>query len=333
MSTYVTLHKIQVQNANCIAGLTYGFPAITHFLGYIHELSRKLQLSHQLKLEGCAVICHKHQVHAYQPKGMGEYVLAQSRNPVLTKEQAMKLNSEGKTPPIMEEGKMHLTLSLVTHCTGMIGGSADVSALQAYLKNLCCTRKLAGGVINSLDNIFVDTCNSDADQQRLSQLMKRRLLPGFVLRNQSTCLREHFIDCQQNYPGATLIDAWMDFFTLKYRAVPKLKAEEELSNRTDADWKHVAKPQQGYLVPLMVGYKAISDEFPPGALMDVRDVEVPFNFVEAAYGIGEWVSPHRLQNIDDAMWFYQPKSGWFLCDHTEQSESDIEDDDNDWEFL
>ncbi|WP_205619382.1 type I-F CRISPR-associated protein Csy2 [Salinivibrio socompensis] len=32
MAQYLLLKHIEVQNANAIAGLTYGFPAITHFL-------------------------------------------------------------------------------------------------------------------------------------------------------------------------------------------------------------------------------------------------------------------------------------------------------------
>ncbi|PVF10187.1 type I-F CRISPR-associated protein Csy2, partial [Yersinia pestis] len=50
MSSLIVLHQVRVENANAIAGLTYGFPAITHFLGYSHALSRKLQSSHGLTL-------------------------------------------------------------------------------------------------------------------------------------------------------------------------------------------------------------------------------------------------------------------------------------------
>ena len=34
MSQYVLIKKLNVQNANAIAGLTYGFPAITNFLSF-----------------------------------------------------------------------------------------------------------------------------------------------------------------------------------------------------------------------------------------------------------------------------------------------------------
>lgn len=58
MSSLILLRRIRVENANAIAGLTYGFPAITHFLGFSHALSRKLKETHGLNIDGCAVVSH-----------------------------------------------------------------------------------------------------------------------------------------------------------------------------------------------------------------------------------------------------------------------------------
>lgn len=65
MSSLILLRRLRVENANAIAGVTWGFPAITHFLGFTHALSRKLTQSHGLRLDGCAVVCHQHQIHAH----------------------------------------------------------------------------------------------------------------------------------------------------------------------------------------------------------------------------------------------------------------------------
>jgi CRISPR-associated protein Csy2 len=37
MNQYILIERIKVQNANAIAGFTWGFPAITHFLGFVHK--------------------------------------------------------------------------------------------------------------------------------------------------------------------------------------------------------------------------------------------------------------------------------------------------------
>ena len=42
MKQYILLDRLKVQNANAISGFTWGFPSITHFLGFTHNLQRKL---------------------------------------------------------------------------------------------------------------------------------------------------------------------------------------------------------------------------------------------------------------------------------------------------
>ena len=109
MSHVIVLRHLQVENANAVAGLTYGFPAISHFLGYVHALSRKLQASHGLTLGGCGVICHRRQIHAHSSGR--DYQFALTRNP---------LTKEAKTAAFNEEGRMHMTVSLVIECAGEI---------------------------------------------------------------------------------------------------------------------------------------------------------------------------------------------------------------------
>ena len=147
MSSLIILRNVQVENANAIAGFTYGFPGITNFLGYTHALSRKLQVSHGLTLDGCGVICHHHQVQCYQPGGRGDYVFAQSRNP---------LTKEGETSPIVEEGRMQLTVSLVLECNGLIAnGDFGIAELKQHLELFCPTMRLAGGTITTIRQVEI----------------------------------------------------------------------------------------------------------------------------------------------------------------------------------
>ncbi len=326
MSTYITLNHIQVQNANCVNGLTFGFPAITHFLGYVHALSRKLEQSHQLKLGGTAVVCHSHQVHAYQPKGFGEYVFALTRNP---------LTKGGETAPIIEEGKMHLTVSLVIQCEGLIkGGGEGIKALQKHLYQQCVIQKLAGGRINNIRNIVIESANSDEEKKKLTQKIRRRLLPGFLLLDRTAFLEKHFIALQKDDPSTEMLDAWLDFSTLKFKAEPQLNEGEGINEKTKGDWKYIPKPQPGYLVPIVTGYRAISETVDAGKISGTRDSKIPFCFVEAVYGVGEWQSPHRMQDINDVLWHYHYEEGWYLCSNQEyiKSGTEIHEDDN-FDFI
>src|SRR5690554_6212642 len=107
MKSLLSIKNIKVENANAIAGLTYGFPAVSNFLGFTHALSRALNKKLGLSLGGCAIICHQHRVQAYQPAGWGDYVFALTRNP---------LTKEGNTQPFNEEGRMHMEVSLLIEC-------------------------------------------------------------------------------------------------------------------------------------------------------------------------------------------------------------------------
>ena len=299
MSRYLLLKDISVQNANAIAGLTYGFPAMTNFLGFAHALSRKLPSEFSTTLGGVAVISHENIVHARQPQEWGDYVFALTRNP---------LTQKGTTAPINEEGRMNMTISLLIEVHGLLGGAIEQeNSLVNSVKHLIPRLRIAGGQIIQIGSISLT--NKDEDKKVL-----RRLMPGFVLLDRSDYLTEHVKNQNEQDDQCTVFDAWCDFYKLKYQAIrveSDIEDQEELSNK--AKWDFVPKPQMGYLVPIMSGYCAISPLYEAGKVEKVRDTTVSVVFAEAAYGIGEWMSPHRLANIDNAIWRYEHCEPWYVA--------------------
>lgn len=89
MSQYIVLSKIKIQNANSIAGFTWGFPAITQFLGFTHALNRKISSQYNgeydTQLSGCMVIANQVDNKVYQPRAYGDFEFLQSRNPPVWK--------------------------------------------------------------------------------------------------------------------------------------------------------------------------------------------------------------------------------------------------------
>lgn len=307
---YIIFERLNVQDANCIAGFTYGFPAITHFLGFGHALSRKLSQSQQLALQGCAVICHEHQVHAYQPKEFGDYVFAQSKNPPLFKKHATT------TPPIIEEGKMNMSVSLIMECPNFnISRQVEINALKQTLISLAYQHRLAGGSIQHIQDVHVLTAKTTPEETTKQMLkIKRLLLPGFVLMDRSDLLAEHYLQRQEIQPEAELIDAWLDFSAMKYQAKPLLKEDEQEPNeQTKAEWIWLEKPAKGWLVPITNGYKAISPVYLAGEVANTRNPAYPFCFVEASHSVGEWRSLHRIQQVTDMYWQYRYEKDWYLC--------------------
>lgn len=213
MSQYILISRLKVQNANAIAGFTWGFPAITHFLGFTHNLERKLNDIREYSdvgLSGCAVIVHENHTHGY-----GEYDVqfTQSRNPAYFKEDVLKIEQE-KGVSVIEEGKMNMTVSLLIGCHGMIGNRKD--DFIDWLKRACLTQRLAGGsILNNALNIEIFS-----DSPENLRLIKRKLLPGFVLMDRASYLQEHYEALCQSNPETELLDAWLDFAILKKAARP-----------------------------------------------------------------------------------------------------------------
>ncbi|WP_373328330.1 type I-F CRISPR-associated protein Csy2 [Cronobacter turicensis] len=306
MSSLILLSHLRVENANTVAGLTWGFPAITHFLGYMHALSRQLTESHGLQLDGCAVICHEHQAHAYTSGR--DYQFALTRNP---------LTRDGKTAAFNEEGRMHLTVSLVFECHGEItNGEQGRAALAGHLHTLCQTHKLAGGSIVALRGVnVIDYPHDEKETRRLLF----RLLPGFALLDSSPLLAAHHQTLIEKDEQATLLDAWLDFAALKIAATV---SEDNPAPGPDepAQWRYLEKPAPGFLVPLMTGYQRLSELLPAGQVANARDDKTPFAWVEAVYGIGEWRGLHRIKTLSELFWRYRTTETGYYCCGAQQSE-------------
>lgn len=298
MSSLILLRRVRVENANAIAGLTWGVPAITHFLGFAHALSRRLTETHGLRIDGCAVVSHEHQVHAHTSGR--DYQFALTRNP---------LTREANTASFNEEGRMHMTVSLLLECHGEIpNGEYGQRGLAEYLSQVCPTLRLAGGIVVDVETITVMAMPStDREMRRLQW----QLMPGFALRDRSSWLVQHHQTLLENHPDATLLDAWLDFAALKIQA--EMPEDGNLREGEPADWHVVPKPNPGYLVPLMTGYQRISELYAPGVVENARDAETPFAFTEAVYGVGEWCGLHRIRSLDEIFWRYRTTETGYYC--------------------
>ena len=293
MSYLILLPHISVENANAVSGVTWGFPAMTHFLGYVHALSRKINSDFGVSLGGCAVISHEHHVQAYTSGR--EYQFALTRNP---------LTKEGKTASFNEEGRMHLTVSLLIECQGEIAnGDYGQTELIDSLTMLCQGQKLAGGNIISMRNPKILPFPTDDKQLRKTLW---QLMPGFVLYDRHEYLMEHYQAKKVAQPEIELLDAWLDFSAIKYQA-------EKEQDSDEVNWVYQPKPMPGYLVPLMCGYQRISPLYSPETVKNSRDDNASFAFVEAVYGVGEWRGLHRVTDIESILWRYHTTDSGYYC--------------------
>lgn len=326
MSSYILLERIKVENANCIAGLTYGFPAVTAFLGFEHFLSRQFKAQFGIGFNGCAIFCHDYKVNSYE-----QYYtrFIQSRNPPST------LKGKGgdakKPAPIIEESKMDMVVSLLLRCDNNLAtNSEDINAYINALKSYIYSARLAGGSIYHIRSIRMLGNDMTA--------LKRAILPSFVLLDATHLLEAHFNECQQEQPNKLLLDIWTDFFAYKEQAVQDDVVQDgatlnkKTPNKTakEVTWARYIPPnKKGWIVPLMKGFKGISPLYDPSEVDNLRDTRYPFRFVEAVHGLGEWRSVHRLEDLDSIFWRYQVSDEWYLCEqtsHIKESKQSLIDD-------
>ena len=328
MKHLLLLNNLRVENANAISGMTWGFPAPTNFLGFAHALSRKCQnkWGESASLSGVGIVCHSHQVHTQRPSGF-EHVFALSRNP---------LTKDGKTAPFNEEGRMHMTVSLLVECEFdpldlALGDELPEQRIRQFENQLLdwlATQRLAGGTITEIGRVRYSSFDETSEESiRSFRRQMLRLIPGFVLLDRSDLLQAHHAIRLEENPDAELLDSWLDFVALCYQPEPVglEEGEDPIPGETKADWQIKPKPGKGYLVPLATGYQAISELYEPGTVARARDNSVPFRFVESAYSIGEWRSPHRLHSPEDLLWQYRYSGDAYLCEIPKQSDSNSDE--------
>ena len=306
----LVLPHLRIQNANAIASpLTHGFPSITAFTGLMWALERKLaQAGVPLRLHAVGVVCHHHQEQVTQG-----YVRTfnLTRNPV---------DKDGSTAAIVEEGRMHLQITLVlavsekaapgTPAALVQGNDAQLVDWANQAGHLLAGMRVAGGSVlpsrpvpgkrvRPWMAIVPDDPEAAAAEFRQ---WRRQWLPGFALVGRDELLAQRLQLLRTTLPDATLLDAWLHAARFNHQPLPSADGTPAPDGKVT--WGDPFRTKgSGWVVPIPVGYAALTkDAHPAGSVRNVRDVTVPLRFVESVYSLGEWISPHRLHSLGQLLW-------------------------------
>lgn len=315
----LVLPRIRVQNANAISSpLTWGFPSITAFTGLMTALARRLGPDGGLRFESVGVVCHDFEAQVTQGGYTRSFSL--TRNPVL---------QDGSTAAIVEEGRVHLDITLVFKVrasTAMLDDTARKKCAD-LAADLLAGMRIAGGSVMPLlpgstrkpPHAQLVLVPDDAElRDKQFKRLSRQWLPGFALVSRDDLLHKRVTELRgaaaTETTQPTLLDAWLDLSRINHRASSKTVVNETTGESTEqVEWTTDSRP--GWLVPIPVGYAALTELHPPGAVAGTRDPTVPFRFVESVYSIGQWVSPHRLRDFDQLTWQtdYNATTGLYRC--------------------
>lgn len=301
----ILLPRLQIQNANAISGpMSWGFPSPTAFTGFVHALQRRL--SHVLTngFGGVGIVCHKFDPQVSRPAGKHTHAFNLTRNP---------LAKDGGTAAIVEEGRAHMEVSLLFTLLDTID-SEERQYFAQDLMEIAHTMRLAGGSIlpqrtgKRYEAAYLPLSPSRTEQDQAFSKLRRRLMPGFALVQREDRLAAHLQQIQKKETNANALDALLDITRLNIEP-----NQPNPDNPAEPQWGIRKHP--GWLVPVPVGYAAISPLYQPGDVHNARDEETPFQFVESLYSLGEWVSPHRLTTLQQLLWYRQTdiQNGIYLC--------------------
>jgi len=301
------LPHIHIENANTISSpLTWGFPAVSAFTGFTHALQRRIAAEMEIELDGVGIVCHQFQAQISQPAGKRTHVFRLTRNPI---------DKDGSTAAIVEEGRAHLEVSLVIGARGdgLYSGADPQTVADRIWEHVMSMRIAGGGVRPSTGKIsyrhrpeLMSWPATFDERRQLSRKIAFRLLPGFSLVSREDQLEQHLASLRTKQPDVTAVDALLDLSRLN------IDPPDILGNQVPrAEWGR--RQKSGWLVPIPVGYAALSPLYRPGEVKNARDRSMPFRFVECLFGLGEWISPHRIKDITQLLWYHcaQPDAGLY----------------------
>jgi CRISPR-associated protein Csy2 len=342
------LPRLRVQNANAISSpLTWGFPPPSAFTGFVHALQRRLNAQGQgLRFGSVGIVCHQFEPQTYRPPGRYTQVFSLTRNPLDKDGNTQAIVEEGRT-------HLEVSL-LITVLGDDLPANGDTCAAQVLHQaegmRLAGGSIVPQPQRSKHPALWVDWPDNSQEQNSAFAKLRPRLAPGFVLLSRAQLLADHLAQIQQTHAQASALDALLDLCALHHTPPPTTapqaenspdtseadatpsdvagkadddavitaahETEQEAEQVTDPkskDWR-VSRRKPGWLVPLPMGYAAISPLYAPGEVKNARDNDTPFRFVESVLSLGEWVGPHRIKALQDLLWVHhaQPDAGLYL---------------------
>lgn len=300
------LPRLRIQNANAISSpMTWGFPAMSAFIGTMQALERNLSDDIKLVFNEVGVVCHHIEPQVTQGGFTRAFHL--TRNPV---------DKTGGTAAIVEEGRAHLEISLLIGIESSGGDDLKSAERRQTIADQLYQQvqgmRIAGGSVmpprpdeRRHRPVLISFDANEEKSAKQWRRLKRRLLPGFALVLRHDRLVEHTATLKADDENASAMDAWLDLSRLNHECRIETQKDEKSGQEKEVVYWEIRRPYPGWLVPIPVGYGALSELYGPGEVANARDANTPFRFVESLYSIGEWVSPHRIHDPESLLWFVE----------------------------
>ena len=269
MKQVLLIPRVKIHNTNALSSpYTIGFPAMSAWLGFMHNLQRKLNADYaDVKFNGIAVSVHEINLHTYKGKNDFNYSIISKRNP---------LGKDGKSPSFIEEARCDLEVSIAIEYDNI--DPRKIDDFYQKLKSTLHQVKIASGDVIGFNekNIKTFTIEEDKDFRKLL----RYLMPGFCLVSRQDLMQ------QEMQTGKDAIDAILEYLKITTQITINEKGEQ---------LKNYDSKEKGWIVPISLGFQAISEL---SAVKNSRDNQTQHRFAESIVSLGEFIMPYRFDDIE-----------------------------------
>ena len=278
MRKFLVIEKIDIVDANAFSSAyTVGFPAMPAWLGFVHNIERKLSADfNDLKLPKVGIICNNFNSRLFKPTQFSRNYVIEKRHPLI---------KDGKSDAFIEEPLCSLNATLLIELNNLEKYEEDdfKNKLSKLMKS---GMKIASGIIWSYKRIYIKNIDED-DPDDLKRILAK-LNTGFAILNRSSLIKE---DMKLN--NSTAFNSLLSYL--------EVVSKSSIDDKDTVLWTN-NKRQKGWLVPIAVGYQGLSKL---SKIKNQRDDNVEHRFAESIVTLGEFSLPYKLSSIDEMLWHYE----------------------------
>jgi CRISPR-associated protein Csy2 len=314
MKTILLIPKISIHNANALSSpYTIGFPAMTAWLGWMHNIQRKLQAKftteqtneklQTIQFKGICISCHDIDLHTFQNNSKNA-----SQNHIIGTANPLKFNSkkgQWERPPFIPEARVSLDVTIAIELNTKLIPDLQ-KKLFATLASLIYQNKIASGDVISFSDSEIKLFNIDEENSEDKEFkdLKRKLMPGYCLISRQELVTEKM---QQ---GKSALQAILDYLTV----TTELNKEKNKSTTYNTYKK---EQEKGWIIPIPIGYQGLTE---PQNAKITRDENTPHLFAESVLTLGEFIMPTQFNDITQLFWHYPEEinNDLYLCKNTFQ---------------
>jgi len=303
MSQLLIIPKIKIHNANAISSpYTIGFPAMTAWLGGVHALQRKMNANadfQELKFKRVGIVSHEFELQASELEYNRKLKLVK-RSITSKDSKESKINDflKGGQPPIIPEGRCHLTVSLIIEYSHLSDRMDDENFIKAVSNQLHSGMKLASGDIISFEKPHLKSVSEMDYSGEAMQKLTQTLMPSYALINR----RDLMLEAMEQ--GQDAIDSLLGYLKIQHQC----EQDEETG---DVTWLKPARKVRGWVIPISTGFHGITEL--KDKTTGQRDSKTPHRFAESIITLGEFKMPYQLDSLDELLWQYTKEDDLYLC--------------------